>query len=253
MTHPSPITLAARTFVVPKAGHAADECEDAVACNNPAGRFAVADGASESIYAGEWARMLCAGFITDRSAGARIDPWLGAARERWRALVHGQPAPWHVAEKLEDGAFATFLGLAVGAGGRWQAVATGDTCLFVVHKDGLRGAFPVPTAAAFGTRPALIGSHPGGRIKAPAAHGTVLAGDRLLLMTDALAEWFLMEHEAGRSPWRELLALTADGLPDWVAGRRADRRLKNDDVTLVVIEVSGTAGDRPQPDTRTDR
>ena len=72
-------------------------------------------------------------------------------------------------------------------------------------------------------------------------------------MTDALAEWFLMEHEAGRSPWRELFALTADGFPEWVTGRRADRRLKNDDVTLMVIEVGGSPMDRPKAARRTDR
>jgi hypothetical protein len=228
-------TLTPRVLAVPKDGHAADECEDAHAWNTPAGRFAVADGASESIFAGEWARMMCEAFVADPAADT-FGPWLGVAQERWEAHVGTQPAPWHVAEKVEDGAFATFLGVAID-GGRWRAVAAGDTCLFLVHNDGLRGAFPVPTAAAFGTRPELVGSRQKGRVKSVAARGTVLPGDRLLLMTDALAEWFLREHEAGRSPWQELTGLTADGFPEWVAARRADKRLKNDDVTLVVIEV----------------
>jgi hypothetical protein len=229
-------TLTARAFVVPKDGHAADECEDAYACNNSAGRFAVADGASESIFCGEWARMMCEAFVADAAADG-FGPWLGTAKERWEAHVGTQPAPWHVAEKVEDGAFATFLGVAV-EGGRWRAVATGDTCLFLIHNDGLRGSFPIPTAAAFGTRPELVGSRQMSKVKSVAARGTVLPGDRLLLMTDALAEWFLREHEAGRSPWQELTGQTADGFPEWVAAHRTDKRLKNDDVTLVVIEVN---------------
>jgi hypothetical protein len=240
----SGVALHPRAFAVPKDGHAADECEDAFACNNPAGRFAIADGASESIYAGEWARLLCEAFVADSSAGDGIGPWLGSAQKRWRDHVRDRPAPWHVAEKLEDGAFATFLGVVVDPAGRWRAVATGDSCLFLVRDDGLRRAFPVEAAAAFGTRPALIGSRQRGRVRAAGVGGTLQAGDRFMLMTDALAEWFLAEHEAGRAPWRELAERTADDFAGWVVGRRAEGRLKNDDVTLLVIEVGG-AGAAP--------
>src|SRR5688500_7748275 len=206
-----PRAFRCRSFVARKAGYAADECEDAAACNSPAGRFAVADGASESIYAGEWARFLCEAFAADPAA-ADIGKWVGVAQAKWKAHVHGQPAPWHVAEKLEDGASATFLGLAVEPG-RFRAVATGDTCLFLVRGDALARAFPVQAARDFGTRPELIGSRQRGRVRGVTVKGSLEAGDRLWLMTDALAEWFLTEHEAGRGPWRELAALTADGFP----------------------------------------
>jgi hypothetical protein len=244
--------LHCRSFVVPKDGCAADECEDALVCNNSAGRFAVADGASESIYAGEWARYLCEAYVADPSADG-IGPWLGVAQKQWRAHVHGRPAPWHVAEKLDDGAFATFLGLCVGPD-HWQAVATGDTCLFLIRDDGLRKAFPVQSAAEIGTRPDLIGSRQKGRVRATAVKGTPAVGDWLLIMTDALAEWFLAAHEAGTRPWEELAARTADDFPAWVADRRAAGTLKNDDVTLVLIEVGpvGESDDAgPTPDGRT--
>jgi hypothetical protein len=240
VTHMTLPVFRCRSFVVPKGGHAADECEDAAVCNSPAGRFAVADGASESIYCGEWARFLCEAFAADPTAADGIGPWVGIAQKKWRAHVHGRPAPWHVAEKLEDGAFATFLGLAVEPG-RWQAVATGDTCLFLVRGDALKRAFPVQAAGGFGTRPELIGSRTRGRVRAAAVKGALEAGDRLWLMTDALAEWFLTEHEAGRAPWEELAAVTADGFAAWVDGRRADGRLKNDDVTVIEIEYVAEA------------
>jgi hypothetical protein len=61
------------------------------------------------------------------------------------------------------------------------------------------------------------------------------AGDVLLLMTDALAHWFLTEAEAGRRPWETLAARTDEDFAPWLDGLRQARQLRNDDVTLVSI------------------
>lgn len=45
-------------FGVPKRGHSAEEYEDAYAAALQVGRFAVADGASESSFASLWASCL---------------------------------------------------------------------------------------------------------------------------------------------------------------------------------------------------
>src|SRR5205814_9053435 len=47
-----------RSFHVPKQGHTAAEYEDGWAAAPESGRFAIADGASESAFAGAWARTL---------------------------------------------------------------------------------------------------------------------------------------------------------------------------------------------------
>src|SRR5829696_7044340 len=74
------LSLCWRHFLVPKSGHAAEECEDAIAGDPSAGRFAVADGASESYAAGHWARLLVDAFVTTGPAG----DWLKDPREAWR-------------------------------------------------------------------------------------------------------------------------------------------------------------------------
>ena len=51
-----------QAFRLPKRGHSADEYEDAYAANPYVGRFAVADGASESSFAALWAQLLVNGF-----------------------------------------------------------------------------------------------------------------------------------------------------------------------------------------------
>src|SRR3954470_21129595 len=98
-----------RSFLVPKDGHAADECEDAVAGDPAAGRFAIADGASESYAAGEWARALVEAFVRD---GADPD-WLVGPRIAWHEQVAGRAVAWYAEDKFASGGHATFLGLTV--------------------------------------------------------------------------------------------------------------------------------------------
>jgi hypothetical protein len=230
-----------RALRQPKDGHSDAEYEDAWAADPDAGRFAVADGASESAFAGLWARLLVEGFL---AAGRprHLAHWLGQARGLWSAEVMGLELPWYAEMKREEGAFATLVGLGLGAG-QWRAVAVGDSCLIRVRKDRQVRAFPLRVFAEFDNQPALIGSRAGRPLTPRYAAGTLLPGDCLLLMTDALAEWFLRSHETGARPWDELAPLLCEGRSEedfgaWVGDLRGRGALRNDDVTVLSIEPS---------------
>jgi len=237
MTRPA-LPASYRVLHQPKHGHSADEYEDAFAADPQASRFAVADGASESSFAGLWARLLVEGFVHP------VPNWLEAARRNWAARVDGQALPWYAEAKRDDGAFATLLGLVL-TEGHWHGLAVGDSCLFQVRQDRLIEAFPLRRSADFGNRPRLIGSRPpagAGREAHAEGQGAWQSGDRLLLMTDALAHWFLRRHEAGDRPWQELAPFAAGpeanaAFAEWVEGRRRSDGLRNDDVTLALIAV----------------
>src|SRR5947207_11012488 len=112
-----------RTFHLPKAGHSADEYEDAYAGDLAAGRFAIADGATESTFAGPWARLLAEGYVQHPGPWRH---WLPAAQEHWDAEHRNPEQPWYVEAKVEEGAFATLLGVRFGlwnaqGHGAWQA------------------------------------------------------------------------------------------------------------------------------------
>jgi hypothetical protein len=234
---------------LPKHGNTLDELEDALAWNEQRNRFAIADGASESICAGEWAKLLCKEFVADESKPAELGTWIKKAQRRWREQVVDQPSHWHVQEKLRDGAFSTFLGVQIEDSGeivRWRAVAVGDSCLFLIRGNRLQESFPVASADAFGNRPILIGSQQRDRLRASTATSTMASDDLILLMTDALAEWFLAQHHAGLAPWLELQSLSNDSFPNWVNLRRRDLSLKNDDVTLVMIETKMPNASHPE-------
>jgi hypothetical protein len=244
-------------FCLPRHGHATAECQDAVAGDPERGRFAVADGASESAYSGEWARLLVEDFVAGSGAAPVWPTWLPPLQARWAEAVRtapdAPPLPWYLEEPLARGAFATFLGLVVVATPdaanpwSWQAQAVGDSCLFQLRNGELLVSFPLKSAAEFGSTPRLVGSRPGppgprARHRGMAYVGRADHDDQLWLMTDALAQWFLKSHEENQQPWTELLPLLLGPEPEasfavWVAEQRQARRLRDDDVTLLVVCV----------------
>jgi hypothetical protein len=250
-----------REFRLPRRGYGAAECQDAAAGDPLRGRFAIADGASESSHAGLWARLLVEEFVhaPERALGPPLEEtgwssWLLPLQRRWVAEVqrtqNGLTLPWYLEDQLRQGAFATFLGLVLqrdtGVPGerQWRALAVGDSCVFQTRKGELLQSFPLTRAADFSSAPWLVGSRtsPGG---VPQQHGLHLRGhgqegDRLWLMTDALAQWFLRQVESGALPWEPLEHSLLAPDPDvffarWIEELRTTQQLRNDDVTLLAV------------------
>ena len=65
-------------FSLPKRRNAPEEYEDAFACDCELGRFALADGASESSFAEVWARLLVEQFVQEPLL--ELSAWPGWAR-----------------------------------------------------------------------------------------------------------------------------------------------------------------------------
>jgi hypothetical protein len=243
------LALRWQAFRLAKAGNAPADYEDAFAGDGRRGRFAVADGASEASFAGPWARLLARGFVAAAGKPWRDLDWLAPLRQRWAEEVDGLPLPWYAEAKREQGAFAALVGLAFqapkeGKPGVWRAVAVGDCCLFRTRKGRLLRAFPLTRAEDFGNQPRLLGSRPGragGEGRPERAAGRWHPGERFLLMSDALAQWFLRRTEEGHAPCADVAALLAEPDPEaafagWVEERRR-QGLRNDDLTLLAIDL----------------
>ncbi len=235
-------------------GNAPEEYEDAFAADPDGGRFAVADGASESGFAKCWAELLVRGFV--EQAELPLEQWaerLPALQRQWESQVAAQALPWYAQAKFQQGAFATFLGLVVGpsadGGMDWHAVAVGDTCLFHCRADKLLKAFPLAESGRFNNYPNLVGSraapeHVRDKLSLY-CNGRAESGDWLWLMTDALAAYALAREEQKEPLWQELEELVGgaeyetladERFASWVAHLRHARRLRNDDVTLLAIK-----------------
>jgi hypothetical protein len=225
------------TCAVPKAGSSEDDYEDASALVSETWPVcaAVADGATESVFAGDWATRLVRGVVeTEATTADAFATALPDWRDEWRRGLPSRAAerPWYVSAKVEEGAFATVLGLSLHADGGWRAVSVGDCCLFHVRGGEVVESWPYDAAEAFTNRPDLVSSRPAQAVPAPrTATGTWRPADRFVLATDAVAAWLL---ETAPSSLRDLSEKSARSR---IATARTDGDLRNDDVTLLVLNL----------------
>jgi hypothetical protein len=232
----------ATAWWAPKSGNTASEYEDAYAVKPEALRFAVADGASETSFARQWAELLVEGFVQAAPSAAELHDFVTPLQAVWAEGQKDKATAWYAERKAREGAFSSLLGVSID-GDRWRALAVGDTCLFVVRSGKMLRAFPLERAEQFSNRPSLLSSvsraNAGVWNDIATLEGELLEKDRLLLMTDALAQWFLVEAEMGRRPWAALAKVTTpEQFQAYVDCLRAGGALRNDDVTLVSVEVA---------------
>jgi hypothetical protein len=234
---------------LPKEGQEPESCEDRFAVrltSASASRAAVADGASESLFAGQWADLLANSYCDAPGPGVAL-PQLEPLRRRWHTQAAAVSLPWHAEAKRARGAAAALLGVMFHPpdehGCRWEAVAVGDTCLFLV-RGGVRllVSFPVTRSDGFVGLPRLLQTDcsPGAIDLDPhRAQGQIHEGDDLYLVSDALGAWFLNEVEQGREPWRWFAGLRdTETFADRIRQLRTGGRLRDDDVTLVHLFLS---------------
>ncbi len=268
-------------YLAPKEGSSTAEYEDACKVLPGPGDevpgdwvgVAVADGATESLLARQWATMMADGFAEATAAACDAHLFAETAialSARWPGVVDSyiaerenaaRPLRWYERPGIAKGAFATLLALQVNIDsasaarpgtqtepgllsviGSWHSAALGDTCLFHVRGGRLQVAFPLGESVDFGTSPALLGSCDANSDVIVAhvrfAEGAVAEGDDFFVCTDALAAWFLACAEEGGRPWETLRDLTDDiGFAEWVSRARRTGGLRNDDVTLVHVDI----------------
>ena len=243
------MTTRSRIFWLARSGNSPEEYEDAYAVNGRDGLYALADGASEGCFNGLWAKLLVDDFVRVPDSVTRWPSRLTNLQREWDALVGARKLPWHADPWIEKGAHATFLGIilatTIDTFSTWHAVAVGDTCLLHTRGGTLLRSFPIIEAARFNNTPLLVGSRMAENDVAARcsvwSDGEGIAGDRLWAMTDALAHWCLTSYENGGNPWEVLdsisLSRSSDHFALWVEDLHASGQLKNDDVTLLALDL----------------
>jgi hypothetical protein len=219
---------------------------------------AVADGASEAMLSGRWARHLVE-TVGPAPWGDRFVDLVMKAAKSWpqkqEAYVQdresrGRPLQWFEEPKFARGPYATLVRLRLRSEpekefGHWECDALGDACMFHVRSDGKLKSFPIKHHSEFTSTPHLIGAKQvtGDLLETytKSEGGCWQPGDIFYLATDAVAEWMLRSDSRGDSPWRILRDLDTDGVKmsfaEWVEERRTVDHMRDDDVTLVRIDI----------------
>jgi len=247
-----------KTFWLEKESKKPEEYEDALA--TPVDReeielkdklaFGIADGASVGVESKRWAEALVECFKETKEIG---DEFWKKAYEKWEdwkesyikeRIEENNPLKWYEEEGLREGPFSTFLGILFDINNdipKVKAIAVGDSCLFLVRDNELKKAFPISSSYDFSDFPSLVSldSIIYGNLKVEKYEDDLHEGDEFYLLTDALAHWFLKEHESGNPPWIELSKISSiDEFIDFVKKLREARKVKNDDVTFIHIVTS---------------
>jgi hypothetical protein len=238
-------------FSIPKRGSQPRECEDAVAINQKRMVFAVVDGATEAYDSRRWARLFAKTWVRIDPPPLEMsdfEPFVKDLGWRLHRRWSKSKLPWYAEEKALGGSFLAFLVLKCELQKRvfnWQAAALGDCCLIQRNGTEVVASFPLQKSEEFGIDPILLPSLISKQREAfdLVRHrmGSLSPGHDLLLMSDAIASWFLRQHEEGMTEVVQLFdKLTSDddqvGLLNLFEDLRNHHQIKNDDITLIRIE-----------------
>ena len=239
--------LQLRQLLLPKLGHKASECEDAIALDAQTCRFAVSDGATESFDARNWAERLAQHWVQRKATltTEEFREWVAVEgrelHDSWNSLT----LSWYSEEKARYGSFATLVGVELELNTEspsWQAIALGDACLLHCRNKMLLKSLPLSGSEGFNLGPVLVASdsslHESSMKSVVTDSGTCQNGDVLLLMSDAASLWCLQRFESGDLDVNEFLSSNSDDeLREFFDTERMAGRIRNDDLAIVRIEI----------------
>ena len=237
--------LQLRQLLLPKLDHDASECEDAIAFDIHTARFAVTDGATEAFHAQQWARNLAEHWVRNEATLTVEDfrAWVANEGRELHDSWSGLTLSWYSEEKARTGSFAAFVGVELDLKSNtpsWKAIALGDACLLHCRGGKLIKGLPLSRSESFNTAPILVASdsslHESSMTSVVIDSGSCESGDVLLLMTDAIASWYLQRLENGSA--EDLFDTKRDEeLNRFFDEERLAGRIRNDDLAIIRIEI----------------
>jgi len=237
-----------------KMGNGPNENEDSFSYNIEKGKFAIADGVSDSCFSKLWGEILTNFFVNsdyslfsfegspDKLRYKILLPILKHSQEEWNKRIDWKNLPWYVERKARMGAFATFLGVEIKKekSWRWRAIAIGDSCLFQVSKGTITDVFPRYKSSDFGNEPFVLSSvfsfETLKNCKVEFKEGKIDEGE-IILATDAVAKWIIEQYEKGMHIWRKILFMKEDEMKIFFEDLIQNRYIRNDDITFVRIKI----------------
>jgi hypothetical protein len=237
---------------LPKLGNSEEEYEDAFLKPDDKKdlseiKIAIADGATESSFAKEWAQIIVKSFKKKSFEKEHLNKTISQLCKIWQKKINSRPLEWYALEKVEKGAFTAFLGLSINLTNlSWSAIAVGDCCIFIIRENELIVSFPINSSEEFGSNPYLISSNLNKNKDLDnyflSIAGDLKFGDTIILSTDAFSAWFLKQYEDEKRPWNTIKAFVEKkkynkGFEKWINYLRREKLIKNDDITVLIVQL----------------
>jgi len=207
--------------------------EDATACANVKGVYAVSDGASESFASRRWARILVARYVRRPVID---EAWLAHAIASYLQAFDRGAMSWSAQAAFDRGSFATLLGLRFEPPGV-SVLGIGDSLAVLDDGAEISATFPYGKPEQFRANPLLLST-------IHERNAAILTADfrtywrlhrtsKLFCMTDAIGAWLLSDRAERMARLRALR--TRAEFINLVEDARTAGTMRRDDTTLLVI------------------
>ncbi len=203
-------------------------------------RAAVFDGATESFAARRWAQLVASCWAKN------ADDFMESAQAGYTAGIPDRALSWAQEEASQRGSFTTIAAIQTAPGGL-RATIVGDSSLLFLNQYEITQSYPYSTAEEFGSTPLALASDAASleRCVDVLRRSTWLLPvdtsvvTHVLLVTDAVAAWLLIDDPAARID--RVRALRDIDTPkrwrDLVHAERVGRRMKTDDSTALLMSI----------------
>lgn len=233
------------TYFSPKIGNSLPEYEDAFAINPGRGKLAIADGASDSIFSGLWARSLVDSYV-DSSLSVKQEDFMeslvSTARVKWHLDIKWDELKLFIRNKAIGGSYSTLLlieSLENNSFTALRVLSVGDSCILIQNGDSLT-SFPLTSYEQFNISPKLVWSgygHPfsteykWNKPEFKIEDFELDPGGSLIAATDAVAKWLLQYYPKSWDSVRD----KGNDLKTLFTNEVREKRMRNDDLTLVTL------------------
>lgn len=207
--------------------------EDAIACTDARGIYAVSDGASESFASGRWARILVSRYVRRPVID---EAWLAHAIAAYHTVFDRAAMSWSAQAAFDRGSFATLLGLRFDRSGV-SILGIGDSLAVLDDGAAICGTFPYSEPEQFRANPLLLSTIHDRNTAIlgadSATHWRLNGTSKLFGMTDAIGAWLLANRSERMARLRALQ--TRAEFVALVEAARADGTMRRDDTSLLVV------------------
>ncbi|MCA2671459.1 MULTISPECIES: PP2C family serine/threonine-protein phosphatase [unclassified Microcystis] len=232
-------------------------CQDNFQSDTANNCFAIADGATQSFYSSIWSKLLVDYFCENPQIDKNNwQEWLELIQKEWLERVTAElktaksgnnPAWIDIQNRLNrfESATSTFIGLQF-IENQAKISIVGDSCLFIFQGNQLIQTYLLKKSTDFNNQPEYFGSRSKNNDHEPKFLDIELKykqhSDKLyfVLATDALAEYIFKYTEQQRDILTTLLGIDSQqNFEKFVEYARHNDtiKMKNDDVTLMILEV----------------